>query len=174
MLRCSILLLFFVLISTVHGKKGSYLSPCRDSENCAEPLVCRAEVDNEDQNDLRCRARIKAGERCRFSRTCVKSHNMCSSLRSEFGMTRVCHKPPVKNETCLQNWHCAGDLVCRAQNDELRCLPRGKVGDICELQMDCEEKLLCRKKFDTDKQYTCQKKAKNGEACFDYTHCEGN
>ncbi len=172
MLRCSILLLLFILISTVHGKKGGYLSPCQKSKNCAKPLVCRAEVRDEELKDLRCRPKLRAGQKCGNAIGCGDDL-ICSTARSEFGINQICQKPSAKNEICLQTEDCASGLVCRADNDQLVCLPKGKVGDACELHEDCKEKFICRRKHVTDKQYTCQKKATKSETCFDTTDCEG-
>ncbi len=83
---------------------------------------------------------------------------MCSSLRSEFGTTKVCHKPSAKNEICRKNEHCAEGPVCRPDEGKLLCLSKGKVGATCSSYED-------RKKHMTDMQYTCLEKAKNGEPC---------
>ncbi len=87
-------------------------------------------------------------------------------------MTHVCHKPSANNDICLKKWQCAEDLVCRPQNNELVCLPKGKVGDTCDSQNDCEKKLKCRKKYVTDKRYTCLEKGKSGEPCEQSSDCE--
>ncbi len=171
MLHCGILILLLKVISSVDGKTGGYLSPCWNSKNCAKGLVCRLAVDKEAKPDFRCRLRIKAGEKCWNSDTCAENH-ICSTLRTQFGKTKICHKPSAKNEFCWPSSHCAENLVCRAGNEELICLPKGKPGATCDTNKDCEKKLQCRRKFLADMRTICLDKGKVGEPCVYESHCE--
>lgn len=149
----------------------SILSPCWNSKTCEKDLVCRSHFDEDKKVDMRCREKVKPGNKCFQSWQCTEGH-ICSPLKSRFGDMSICHIQSTLGQVCFNNWHCDTGLVCRAKEGKLVCQEKGDLGQICDLKDDCMKPYVCRKQYLTDVQSKCLNNGTLGQPCEYGQQCE--
>jgi hypothetical protein len=106
---------------------------CDDVGRCAEPFVCRVEIDGP-----RCGAPRSLGETC-------ASSGECGDARCDVFGSATCVPALVAGDPCFSDEECAGALACQPDpvTFAARCAPRPELGERCT-SGGCPEGAYCR------------------------------
>jgi len=124
---------------------------CKSDKDCPENEICK-KIDDE---TFDCVSKGKVGSPCSVDTDCVNNKcimNKCANKNGKF----------TKDMICTMNDQCDKNLVCRKNNNIMRCSELGFEGDDCYSNEHCSENLWCS--LDN----TCTIKRKDGEFCFGY------
>jgi pimeloyl-ACP methyl ester carboxylesterase len=128
------------------GVGGGENAPCSQTTECETNLTC-----------------VKG--QCKFDGDSCSSDSDCSGDKRCSG--KMCLKPSVRNDPCLDTKGCIAPLVCNANG---RCADSGsagtgKEGDTCKALTDCQRGLSCT-------EGTCQLGGKEGSGCKNNLDCD--